>query len=59
MNFDKESISWIFFFCVYVCVWGGGEINKREDNSESIKVRIVILEPDTLSRCVLHNCEVS
>ena len=28
-------------------------------NSESIKVRVVILVHDTPLRCVLHNCEVS
>ena len=29
------------------------------NNSESIKGRVVILVRDTLSRPVLHNCEVS
>ena len=31
----------------------------RENNSVSMQVRVVIIVPDTLSRCVPHNCEVS
>ena len=31
----------------------------RGNNSESMKVRVAILVPDIVSRCVLHNCKVS
>ena len=31
----------------------------RGNNSGSMKARVVILVYDTLSRLVLHNCEVS
>ena len=59
MTSSTEPYSLMKIFLIVFKIEGIVALTIKEDNSESIKVRVVILVRDTWSRCVLHNCEVS